>query len=145
MARETVICLFVGIATMYWSCRHEIIMCRWMAGQFSFGETEVYNMHMHVVFCRRRIALLFPNPTSASLAIPRVQVATTILRTVPFIPNYSHQNLDMRGEWNRICLHNWYIGSLSSHSWPRGPNSLTIRAGNQGLQNIFVTSSIWSF
>ena len=69
-----------------------------MAGQFSFGETEVYNMHMHVVFCRRRIALLFPNPTSASLAIPRVQVATTILRTVPFIPNYSHQNLDMRGE-----------------------------------------------
>ena len=150
------ISLFVGIATMYWSCRHEIIMCRWMAGQFSFGETEVCNMHVHVLFffffwCvhilfyRRTIALLFPNPTSASLAIPRVRVATAILRIVPFIPNDSHKKLDMRGEWNRICPHNWYIGSLSYHSWPRGPNSLTIRAGNQGLQNIFVTSSSWSF
>ena len=141
------ISLFVGIATMYWSCRHEIIMCRWMAGQLSFGETEVCNMDVHVLFCRRRrrIALLFPNPTSASLAIPRVRVATAILRIVPFIPNDSHKNLDMRGEWNRICPHNWYVGSLSYHSWPRGPNSLTIRAGNQGLQNIFVTFSSWSF
>ena len=52
-----------------------------MAGKFSFGETEVCNMHVHVLFCRRRIALLFPNPTSASLAIPRVRVATTINST----------------------------------------------------------------
>ena len=116
-----------------------------MAGQFSFGEIEVCNMHVHILFCQKRIALLFPNPTSASLAIPRVRVATAILRKVPFIPNDSHNKLDMRGESNRICLHNWYIGPLSCYSWPRGPNSLTIIAGNQGLQNIFVTSSSLGF
>ena len=55
-----------------------------MAGQFSFGEIEVCNMHVHILFYQKRIALLFPNPTSVSLAIPHVRVVMVVLRTMPF-------------------------------------------------------------
>ena len=89
---ETITSLIVGIATIYWSCRHEIIMCRWMAGQFSFGEIEVCNMHVHILFCQKRIALLFPNPTSASLAIPHVRVVMVVLRTMPFYTTWFAPN-----------------------------------------------------
>jgi hypothetical protein len=59
-----------------------ISMCRWMAGQFSFGKTEIC-MHVHVSLCQRRTALLFVNPTSASLPlIPHARVATVVRATV---------------------------------------------------------------
>ena len=53
----------------------------------------ICNMHLHVLFCQRRFALLFPNPTSASLAIPHVRAATVILYTVPFYTIWFSPNL----------------------------------------------------
>ena len=114
-----------------------------MARQFSFGETKVCNMHLHVLFCRRRFALLFLNPTSASLAMPHVWVATVTLLCLLY--HMIRTKFGICGEIKQdiwICLHKWYIASLSHYSWPRGPNSHTIRAKNQGIQNILVTSSI---
>jgi hypothetical protein len=53
-----------------------------MAGQFSFGRTEVC-MHLHVSLYPRRTALLFVNPTSAFLpSILHARVATVIRSTV---------------------------------------------------------------
>ena len=99
------------------------------------------NMHLHVLFCQRRFALLFPNPISTSLTITQVRAAMVILYTVPFMPHDSHQIYGYARGMKQdiwISLLNWYIRSLSHCSWPRGPNSLTIKLKLEALTSKYL-------
>ena len=90
---ETITSLFVSIATILkpqaWNYYVQVNGNAILLWQHKY----ICNMHLHVLFCQRRFALLFPNPTSASLATAHVRAATVILYTVPVYTTWFAPNL----------------------------------------------------
>lgn len=115
--------LFVAlIGNKNWSWFHEITMCGWMAGQFSFGKTEVC---MCTFSLPKEDCTVIPEPHNCMhpLPISHARVATLIQQffyTAGFAPAFGYA-----GERNGICRYNSCRGSILVASWPRGPSSLS--------------------